>query len=163
MAKKVNPVPSGYHSVIPTLVVRGAAQAIDFYTRAFGAKEIMRMPGPDGKSILHAEIKIGDSHMFLSDELPNMSCRSPQTLGGTAGSIFLYLEDADKVFNQAVAAGAKVRMALSDMFWGDRFGSVTDPFGHEWGLATHIEDVAPEEMEKRSKVFFAQMAKQQKA
>lgn len=163
MAMKVSPVPPGYHTVIPSLVVKGADRAIEFYKRAFGAQEIMRMPGPDGKNIVHAELKIGDSHVFLSDEFPAMGSRSPQTIGGTASSIFLYLENVDVVFNQAVAAGAQVRMPLSDMFWGDRFGRVADPFGHEWGLATHVEDVTPEEMAKRSQAFMSQMAKQQKA
>ena len=163
MKKKVSPVPPGYHTVIPSLIVKGADRAIDFYKRAFGAQEIMRMPGPDGKSIMHAELKIGDSHIFLGDESPAMGMRSPQTIGGTATSIILYLENVDTVFNQAVAAGAQVRLPLSDMFWGDRFGRVADPFGHEWGLATHVEDVTPEEMTRRSREFMAQMAKQQKA
>ncbi len=148
MPKSVRPIPEGYHSVTPYLTVNNAARALDFYQRAFGAKEIMRMNGPDGK-IGHAEFKIGDSIIMLADEMPAGGTRSPQSLSGTTAGIFLYVDAVDKVFNQAVAAGAKVDTPLSDMFWGDRYGKLTDPFGHSWSLATHIEDVAPQEMEKR--------------
>jgi uncharacterized glyoxalase superfamily protein PhnB len=157
MAKKVRPIPEGQHTVTPHLVVRGAAKAIDFYKKAFGAKEKGRLPGPDGKSIAHAEIQIGDSFVYVVDENPEWGARSPQALGGTPISIHLYVEDADAVFNQAVAAGAKAEMPLTDMFWGDRFGKVSDPFGHEWTVATHKEDVPPEEMKKRAAAAFAQM------
>jgi PhnB protein len=157
MAKQVKPIPEGQHTLTPHLVVRGAGKAIDFYKKAFGAKEKSRMVGPDGKSILHAEIQIGDSWIYLVDEMPEMGARSPQALGGTTVSIHVYVEDADAVFNQAVVAGAKAEMPLADMFWGDRFGKLTDPFGHEWTVATHKEDVTPEEMKKRAAAAFAQM------
>ena len=156
MPKQVQPIPSGYHSVTPYLVVNNAARAIEFYQRAFDAKEIMRMDGPPGK-ISHAELKIGDSIIMISDEMPGTGARAPQSLGGTTVAIFLYFEDVDKVFKQATSAGAKVDMPLADQFWGDRFGKLTDPFGHSWSLATHKEDVAPEEMKKRMKEAMAKM------
>lgn len=155
----VKPIPPGFHAVTPYLTVQNASRAIDFYTRALGAKEIMRMDGPQGK-IGHAELKIGDSIIMLSDEMPQAATKSPQSLGGTTGSIFLYVENADAAFDQAVAAGAKSVMRPTDMFWGDRFGSFTDPFGHSWSVATHKEDVAPEEMKKRAKDAMAKMAQQ---
>lgn len=154
MAAQVKKIPAGYHSVTPYLVVGDAARAIDFYKRAFGANELVRMGAPGGK-IGHAELKIGDSMIMLSDEL--MGNRSPQTLGGSPVSIFLYVEDVDSVFNQAVNAGAKSDASPTDMFWGDRFGRLTDPFGHIWAIATHIEDVAPEEMKERAKAAMSQM------
>lgn len=160
---KVKAIPDGYHTVIPTLIVRGADKAIDFYKRAFGAKELMRMPGPGGKGIMHAEIKIGDSAIMLADEFPDMGTRSPETLGGVAGSIYLYLEDVDKSFEQAVAAGAQSKMPPTDMFWGDRFAKLTDPFGHEWAMATHKEDVSEEEIRKRGEAFMAQMSSRKSA
>jgi PhnB protein len=132
-------------------------KAIDFYKKAFGAQEISKMEAPGGR-IAHAEIKIGDSMIMLSDEFPGANVKSPQSLGGSGVSIFLYVEKVDSVFNQAVAAGAKAEMQPQDMFWGDRFGKLTDPFGHQWALATHIEDVKPEEMEKRAKEAMAKMA-----
>jgi PhnB protein len=144
----VKPVPDGYHSVTPYLIVRGANQAIDFYTRAFGATEIMRMPGPNG-IIMHAEIRIGDSIVMLSDEIPQASGKSPKTLGGTTAAVMVYVPDVDKTYKQAIAAGATGGEAPTNMFWGDRYGKLTDPFGHEWSIATHVEDVTPEEMEKR--------------
>jgi PhnB protein len=148
MQNKVKAVPDGYHTATPYLTIRGAATAIEFYTRAFGAKELFRMPGPDGK-IMHAEITIGNSRIMLADEFSANESQSPQTLKGTTSAIFLYLEDVDAAFKQAVKAGAKSTMPLQDMFWGDRFGKVTDPFGHKWLLASHIEDVSPEQMEER--------------
>ncbi len=164
MANKVKPkagtrkgVPEGFSTVTPHLNVRDAAQALEFYKKAFGAKETVRMPGPGGK-ILHAEIKIGDSHIFLADEMPEWGSRSPLTIGGTATALCLYVEDADAVFNQAVAAGAQVKMPLADQFWGDRYGKLADPFGHEWAVATHLEDLTPAEMERRREVAMAQMA-----
>lgn len=160
MATNVKAIPEGYRTVTPYLIVRGTAQALEFYQKAFGAQVAMRMAGPDGKSILHAEIKIGDSMVFLTDEGPGMTGRSPQTLGGTTGSIYLYVEDADACFARAVAAGAKAQMPPTDMFWGDRFGMVVDPFGHEWGIATRKEDLSPDEMGRRAQAFYAQMAKQ---
>jgi PhnB protein len=156
MAGKVNAIPTGYHSITPYLVLSDASRAIEFYKQAFGAKEISRMGGPGGK-IGHAELKIGDSMIMLSDEMPTGENRSPQSLGGSPVSMFMYVENVDSVFNQAVKAGAKADMPPQDMFWGDRFGKVTDPFGHLWALATHIEDVAPAEMEKRAQAFMAQM------
>ena len=155
MPNKVRPIPEGYHSVTPYLTVNNAARAIDFYQRAFGAKKIMQMDGPDGK-ISHAELKIGDSMLMLSDEMPRGN-KSPQSLGGSTVGIFLYVENVDTVFNQAKSAGAKVDAPLEDMFWGDRFGKLTDPFGHSWALATHIEDVAPQDMKKRAQEAMAKM------
>jgi PhnB protein len=148
LSSSVKPVPAGYHTATPYLTIQGAATAIDFYKRAFGAKELFRMPGPDGK-IMHAEITIGDSHIMLADESNAGETKAPQTLRGTATGIFLYLEDVDATFKQALKAGAKQTAALGDMFWGDRFGKLTDPFGHVWMLASHIEDVSPAEMQKR--------------
>ncbi|HLG43813.1 MAG TPA: VOC family protein [Nitrospirales bacterium] len=161
MPKHVRAVPEGCHTVTPYLTVRGADRAVEFYKRAFGAKEQMRMPGPGGNGIMHAELKIGDSRVFLSDEFPDMGCRSPQSLGGTASSLHLYVKDVDAAFKKAVAAGAQVKMPVADMFWGDRYGKLIDPFGHEWGIATHKEDLTPQEISKRAKAFFAQMAKPQ--
>jgi len=157
MAGQVKPVPSGYHTVTPYLTLSDAASAIDFYKKAFGATENFRMARPDGK-IGHAEIKIGDSIVMLADESPRSDSRSPQSLGGTTSGIFLYVENVDAVFDTAVKAGAKVQQPLINMFWGDRFGGLTDPFGHSWALATHIEDVAPEEMEKRMQSAMSQAA-----
>jgi len=153
MASPVKPIPEGYHTATPYLVVNGAARAIAFYKKAFGAQELFRMDGPDGK-IGHAEIKIGDSPIMLSDEM--MGNKSPQSLGGSPGGIFLYVEDVDAEFDRAISAGAKEEMRPADMFWGDRFAKLTDPFGHSWSLATHIEDVAPQEMEKRSRDWRSQ-------
>jgi PhnB protein len=155
MASTVKAIPAGYHTATPYLVVSDAARAIDYYKKAFDAKEMFRMGGPEGK-IGHAEIKIGDSMIMLSDEM--MGNRSPQSLGGSPVSIFLYVEDVDSVFNGAVSAGAKADMPPQNMFWGDRFGKLTDPFGHQWAVATHVEDVTPAEMEKRSREAMAQMA-----
>ncbi len=149
MAGKVKPVPEGYHTATPYLIVTGAANAIEFYKRAFGAAELMRMARPDG-AIGHAEIKIGDSVIMLADEHLDIGARSPKTIGGSPVSILLYVEDVDAVFNQAVAAGAQVQRPVQDQFYGDRTGGVTDPFGHAWYISTHKEDVAPEEMRKRA-------------
>lgn len=156
--KGVRPVPAGYHTVTPYVTVHDAAEAIEFYVRAFGAEEKERRPGPGGK-IMHAELKIGDSVVMLSDEFPGMSgSRSPQSLGGSSGYLFLYVPDVDQLFRRAVDAGAKVEMPLTNMFWGDRFGKLLDPFGHTWGLATHVEDVSPEEIDRRQREAFAAMA-----
>jgi PhnB protein len=159
MSERVKSIPEGCHTVTPYLMVRGADRAIDFYKRAFGAEELMRMPGPDGKSIMHAELRIGDSPIFLADEFPDMGSGSPQSVGGTAISLHLYVEDVDAAFKQAVSAGATVQMPVADMFWGDRYGKLIDPFGHQWGMATHKEDLTPQEIGKRAETFFAQMAK----
>jgi PhnB protein len=152
-------IPDGYRTVTPYITVKGAAQAIDFYKRAFGAKEGERMMDPEGKLVMHAEIKIGDSPVMLSDECPGMGPRSPHTLGGTTASLFLYVPDVDTAFKRAVDAGAKAIMPPADMFWGDRFGKLTDPFGHEWAMATHKEDLSPEEIRKRGAAAMASMGK----
>jgi PhnB protein len=153
----VQPVPEGYNTVTPYLAVPNAKEAIDFYTRALGAKERVRMPGP-GDSIMHAELEIGDSLIMLSDPFPQASTKTPKELGGTSVNIFVYDEDIDALYKQAVDAGATSLMEPDDMFWGDRFGLVQDPFGHTWTIYTHIEDVSPEEMQKRSEEFMASMA-----
>jgi PhnB protein len=150
----VKPIPEGYHSVTPYLIVRGGADAIEFYKKAFGAVELFRMPSPDGK-IGHAEIKIGDSPIMLADEYPDMGYNGPQSIGGSPVSLMIYVDDVDTVFNRAVEAGATVKEALQDKFYGDRIGTVIDPFGHRWHLATHKEDVSMEEMERRAKAASA--------
>jgi PhnB protein len=155
------PIPDGYHTVTPALTVKNGAEAIEFYKRALGAKELMRIPGPDGH-LVHAEIEVGDSKIMLADESPEMGCRAPATVGSVTSSLYLYVEDVDKAFRRAVEAGAKPLMPPADMFWGDRFGQVEDPSGHRWGLATHKEDPPPEEMARRQQEFFAQMAQQKK-
>ena len=144
----VKAIPDGYYSLTPYLVCKGAAKALEFYVKAFGAQETVRMPGPHG-SIMHAEVKIGNSMLMLADENKERGHLSPESIGGTACSIMLYADDVDGVFNRAVAAGAKAEMPPADMFWGDRMGNLVDPFGHKWAIATHKEDVSPEEMEKR--------------
>jgi uncharacterized glyoxalase superfamily protein PhnB len=149
MKNKTKPIPEGFSTLTPHLVVKGASKAIDFYKKAFGAEEIRRMPGPDGKSIMHAELKIGNSHLMLVDEFPEMNAHGPESIGGTPVTIHMFVEDADTVFNRAVNAGAQVRMPLADMFWGDRYGVLSDPFGHLWSIATHKEDLTPEEIRKR--------------
>ena len=147
--KKVAPIPSGYHAVTPYLTVNDGARALDFYARAFGARETVRMPGPGGK-VMHAEFRIGDSLVMLSDEFPGVStAKAPTTLGGTTGSLFLYVRDVDSAFQKAVDAGCTSLMPPTDMFWGDRFGKLVDPFGHQWSISEHIEDVTPEQMKER--------------
>jgi PhnB protein len=146
----VKSIPEGYHSITPYLIVRGGADAIEFYKKAFGAVELFRMPAPDGK-IGHAEIKVGDSPIMLADEYPDLGYNGPQSTGGSPVSLMIYVDDVDTVFNQAVDAGATVTEALADKFYGDRMGTVIDPFGHRWHLATHKEDVSPEEMQRRAK------------
>ncbi len=159
MAGNVKAVPEGMHTITPHLVVRGADKAIEFYKNAFGAQVLGVHHTPDGK-VMHAGLKIGDSHLMLADEFPGMgSCTSPQTLGGTSATLNIYTENVDQLFNRAVAAGATPTMPLADQFWGDRYGQVKDPFGHNWALAQRVEDVAPEEMERRGRAFFEQMAK----
>jgi PhnB protein len=157
MATKPRPIPEGYHAVTPYLAVDDAAQAIDFYKRAFGAKERVRMEAPGGK-IGHAELEIGDSLVMLSDPFPQASTRPPKELGGTSASVFMYVEDVDAVVNQAVEAGATVTMDVADQFWGDRFGTVADPFGHVWSIATHVEDLTPDEIAERGKAAMAAMS-----
>jgi PhnB protein len=152
--KRVLPIPKGYHAVTPQLVVRDADKAIDFYKKVFGAKEKNRMADPSGK-VMHAEIQIGDSVVMLQDEFPERGSRAPQTLGGTSSSLMIYTRDVDALFERAVSAGATVQMPLSNMFWGDRYGKLVDPFGHEWQLGTHVEDVPPREMAKRAAAVMA--------
>jgi PhnB protein len=167
MAGKVKPIPTNYHTLTPSIVVSDTARAIDFYKRAFGATEIFRSEpiegGPMAGKIAHAAIKIGDSMMMISDEFPGGFCRAPQSLGGTAVNLWIYTEDVDKLFNRAVQAGATAKMPPTDMFWGDRFGSLTDPFGHSWSIATHKEDVAPDELERRAKIEMAKWAQKSSA
>jgi PhnB protein len=157
MPGQVKPIPEGYHSVTPYLTCSDAAKAIEFYKRAFDAKEVMRMPMPNGK-IGHAEIRIGDSVIMLADEMPGGEARSPQSLGGTTAGIFLYVKDVDAAYQKAVSAGAKASMPPQDMFWGDRYGKLSDPYGHSWSLSTHKEDVAPEEMKRRMQAQAAKMS-----
>ena len=152
------PIPDGYHTITPGFCVRGAAQAIDFYSRAFGAKERMRLMKPDGKTVAHAELQIGDSVFMLGEEDAAMGARSAQTLGGSPVNFYIYVEDVDSAVKRALEAGAKSVMPVSDMFWGDRIGGVEDPFGQKWTLATHKEDLTPAEMEKRGQAFYSQMA-----
>jgi PhnB protein len=156
MAPKVNPIPQGYHTVTPSIVVRGAEEALDFYRKAFNAEETLRMPGPDGK-IIHAEFRIGNSVIMLGDEMPDMGAKSPLSLGGSPVSFFIYLENVDEAWQRAINAGAKQVMPLADMFWGDRAGCVDDPFGHHWWLAQHIADLTPDEIKKGQEEFFSQM------
>ena len=147
--------PKGYHSVTPGITVRDAAKAIDFYKEAFGAEELDRMEGPDG-SIMHAEIRIGDSIIMLGEENPAWGTKSPQTLGGVHGSLHIYVDDADAAFAKAVAAGCEPRYPMEDAFWGDRYGKVADPFGHEWGLGTRVKDLTPEETRKAAEAWMQQ-------
>ena len=147
---QVKPIPDGYHTLTPYLRVRGGAAAIEFYKKAFGAEEVMRMPMPDGK-VGHAMLRIGDSPLFLADEYPDYGSFGPLSLKGSPVTIHLSVPNVDQVWERAVAAGATVRMALADQFWGDRYGQLDDPFGHRWSLATHIRDVSPEEMDEAMK------------
>jgi len=149
VTKSATPVPPRFHTVTPYLIAKGAAQAIEFYKKAFGAEEIYRMPAPDGKTVMHAEIKIGDSIVMLADEFPQMNCLSPLSRGGTTVSLHLYFSDVDAAFKRATHAGAQVKMPPTNMFWGDRMAKIADPFGHEWSLATHVEDLTAEEVARR--------------
>jgi PhnB protein len=142
------PIPDGYRSITPYLIVDGAVRAIDWYTKVFGATEVLRLVGPDGK-LGHAEVKIGDSILMLADENPTMGYRSARSLGGSPASIMLYVEYADRIFEKAVAAGATIERAIQDQFYGDRNGTIVDPFGYRWTISTHIEDVSPEEIKRR--------------
>lgn len=150
-------IPEGYRTATPYLIVNGGAEAIEFYKRAFGATEMMRMADPHGR-VGHAEIKIGDSIIMLADEHPGMGHRSPRSIGGSAVSILLYVEDVDKLFERAVKAGAKSQRPVANQFYGDRAGTLEDPFGHVWTIATHVEDVPPEEMRRRAEAAFASSA-----
>ena len=154
------PIPEGFHAVTPTFVFKDSRKAIAFYRKAFGARELYpAMPGPDGKGVMHAELKIGDSTIMLSDENPQLGSKSAETLGTSPIGFFLYVEDVDAAFPKAVAAGATVQMPVQDMFWGDRAGSVKDPFGYAWMMGTRKKDLTPEEIAKNAAAFFAQMAK----
>jgi PhnB protein len=155
MSNAVRPIPEGYHALTPYLTCRNAAAAIDFYTKVLGATELMRMPGPDGR-VMHAELQIGDSRLMLNDECPGIAA-APTPDAVPSSVVFLYSENVDALFELAAQAGARVDMPLSDMFWGDRFGKFTDPFGHQWAVATHVEDVAPEEMQRRSEEMTKKM------
>jgi uncharacterized glyoxalase superfamily protein PhnB len=157
MAGKVRAIPEGFNTLSLHIVVRDADKAIEFYKKAFGAEEIFRMPGPDGKTVMHAELKIGNSTMMMCQETPGMECStaSPQTTGKATAVFHLYVEDADALYHRAVKAGAKSIMPISDMFWGDRYGQVGDPFGHVWSIATHKHDYTPEQMKKNMAEFFA--------
>ncbi len=158
MSRPVKPIPDGQHSLTPYMIFRDADKAIAFYGRAFGAVETCRLTDPQTGKVMHAELKLGDSKLFLSEECPAYGARSPQALGGSPVTIHLYVEDTDATMAQAVEAGATVTMPAVDMFWGDRFGKLTDPFGHDWSIATHIEDVSPEQMAERMVEAFAQKA-----
>jgi PhnB protein len=157
MSNPVRAIPEGYHSISPSLTCKDAARAIEFYKSVFGATEIMRMPGPGG-IIMHAELRIGDSVIFVNDEVPGIAV-APAPDGTPSSYLFLYTEDVDAVYNRAVSMGSKVAMPLENMFWGDRYGKVLDPFGHQWGVAQHVEDVAPAEMKRRQEDMAAKMAK----
>jgi PhnB protein len=154
----VKPIPEGYHTLSPYLAVEDANQAIDYYKKAFGAKERVRMEAPGG-AIGHAELEIGDSVVMLSDPFPQSSTKPPKELGGSSVSVFMYVEDVDAVVKRAVDSGATVLMEVEDQFWGDRFGTVQDPFGHSWSIATHVEDVPPEEMAERAEAAMAEMSR----
>ena len=154
MATKAQAIPKGYHTVTPSLVVNGAAKALDFYKKALEAEELMRFPGPDG-SIMHAEIRIGDSRIMLGDEMPEQGGRGPKSYGGTPVSFFIYRENVDAAWKRAVEAGGKPVMPLADQFWGDRAGCFEDPFGHRWWLAQHVQDMTPEELRKAAESFFS--------
>ena len=153
MSSKVKPIPDGFHTMTPSLIVNDAAKAIDFYKKALGAVELARMPTPDGSKVMHSEIRIGNSMFFVADEFPGMANRSPKTLGGTSVTLNLYVEDADASFERAVKAGATVLMPIADMFWGDRFGMISDPFGHTWSFATHVKEPTAEEILEGAKSF----------
>jgi uncharacterized glyoxalase superfamily protein PhnB len=154
-----NPIPQGFHTLTPHMVVRDAEQAIDFYKKAFGAEEVFRMPGPAGEGVMHAELQIGDSRLMMCGEWPGMDhLASPQTKKCTTVSLHMYVNDADAVFKKAVDAGATPTMPPMDTFWGDRYGKVTDPYGHEWGIATRKQDLTPEQIGKGAEEWFAQMA-----
>ena len=156
MAAKVKPKPQGYHTVTPSIVVRGGAKALEFYQKAFDAEETLRMPGPGG-SILHAEFRIGDSVIMLGGEMPDMGARSPKAYGGTPVRFYVYVENVDAAWKRAIDAGAKQVTPLQDMFWGDRVGCVEDPFGHAWNLAQHVGDPTPEEIQKGQEAFLSRL------
>jgi PhnB protein len=151
------PIPDGYHTVTPYLIVKGAAAAIEYYKKAFGAEEVHRTDGPGG-TVLHADMKIGDSHVMLSDEWPDFGALGPHSLGGTSTGFCLYVKDCDAAFDRAIAAGGKVERPVTDQFYGDRAGTLIDPFGHKWTIATHKEDVPPDQMQQRMEEWMAKQA-----
>jgi PhnB protein len=159
MSESVKIIPEGYHSVNPYLVVRNADRAIEFYKRAFGAEERFRMHGPDNKAIMHAELTIGDSVFMLTEESPDMKTLSPESIGGSPVSLYIYVKDVDSIFNQAVSEGATILHPVNDQFYGDRSGYLKDPFGHLWSIATHKKDLSPDELRKAGQAFFEQMSK----
>jgi uncharacterized glyoxalase superfamily protein PhnB len=160
MSNSVKPIPQGFHTLTPHLCIKGAAKAIDFYKKVFNAKEESRMPGPDGESLMHAKLIIGDSPLFLSDEFPapNARAKSAQTLGFSSSTIHVYVEDVDAVFERAKKEGAEVNLPVSQMFWGDRYGQFVDPFGQVWSIATHTQDLTEEEIKKGAQQMCANMA-----
>ena len=155
MLPPVKPVPNGFHTVTPHLCIKDAAAAIDFYKKAFSADELTRLEGPGG-SVMHSELAIGDSIIMVNEEFPDMGSLGPAAIGGTPVTIHLYVDDADAWFARATEAGAQTLMPLTDMFWGDRYGMIADPYGHRWGIATHIEDLTPDEIAERRAAAFAQ-------
>ncbi len=157
MPTQTRPIPEGYHTLTPDLVVQDVSKAINFYVKAFNAQEVYRFDGPDGK-VMHAEIKIGDSRLMLCSECPERGNRAPSSLGANTGSLYLYVPDVDSAFAQAVKAGGKAIHAVADMFWGDRCGELVDPSGHRWLLATHTKDLTPEQIKQGAEAFFAAMA-----
>ena len=152
-------IPEGFHSVTPMCMFKGARKAIEFYKRAFGAEELFAMPGPHGKGVMHAEVRIGDSIIMIGEENPQEACKSAETMGGSPVSFCIYVENADTAFRRAIEAGAESRMPVEDMFWGDRAGTVKDPFGYRWMLATHTQDLTMQEIQQAARAFFARMAK----
>jgi len=151
--------PENFHSITPMLILKDVRRAIDFYKRALGAEDLFVMPGLDGKSVMHAEIRIGDSIIMMGEENPQYTCKSAETLGGSPANFYIYLEDVDEAFKVAVAAGAKVQMEVAEMFWGDRTGTVLDPFGYSWSLATHTRDLTMEEIREGARAEFAKAAR----
>jgi PhnB protein len=156
---RVSAIPKGYHSITPVLVVKGAEQAIEFYKKAFGAKELNRAYMPGGNIILHAEVQIGDSRIMLNDEFPEMNCKSPQSVGGASTALYVYVKDVDKIFTQATDAGAKVTMPLMNAFWGDRTGQLVDPYGHVWSFATRKRNLSQKEIQKAQQEWLAEIGK----
>ena len=161
MTANVNPVPDGYHTITPYIIIKDAERAIEFYKKSFNAEERHRMYGPDNKTIAHAEIRIGDSAIMLSEESKEMKSFSPQTVGGNPVWLYVYVNDVDSTFNQAVSAGATVIQPVNDAFWGDRVGSLKDPFGYQWSIATHKKDLSPEEIKKAAEDFCKTMSKKE--
>jgi uncharacterized glyoxalase superfamily protein PhnB len=159
MTTQVKPIPEGFHAVTPSLTLKNSLKAIEFYKTAFGAKVLGVFPAPDGRSTMHAAIKIGDSILMMGDEMPNQKCMSAESLGSSPISLYVYVPNVDEAFKQAVAAGASVTMPVADMFWGDRCGSLKDPFGYSWMIATHIRDLTQEEIQQGAQSFFANAGK----